>query len=74
MAGKVQNVIVIKVHTPQLCITGLVSCVYSVEKLNSVYLMADAGTLIVPDTPSTLSLIVDTLDMLYKRSNSTTKN
>lgn len=28
--------------------------------------MADAGTLIVPDTLSTLSLIVDTLDMLYK--------
>lgn len=45
---------------------GLVGCVYSVEKLNGVYLMADAGTLIVPDTPSTLSLIVDTLDMLYK--------
>lgn len=41
-------------------------CVYSVEKLNDVYVMDDAGTLIVPDTLSTLSLIVDTLDMLYK--------
>lgn len=41
-------------------------CVYSVEKLNDVYVMDEAGTLIVPDTLSTLSLIVDTLDMLYK--------
>ncbi|KAI7879558.1 uncharacterized protein EV154DRAFT_606377 [Mucor mucedo] len=45
---------------------GLVGCVYSVEKLNDVYVMYDAGTLIVPDTLSTLSLIVNTLDMLYK--------
>ncbi|KAL7328105.1 hypothetical protein PS15p_206427 [Mucor circinelloides] len=45
---------------------GLVGCVYSVEKLNDVYVMDEAGTLIVPDTLSTLSLIVDTLDMLYK--------
>ncbi|CAO3630855.1 unnamed protein product [Mucor fragilis] len=45
---------------------GLVGCVYSVEKLNDVYVMDDAGTLVVPDTLSTLSLIVDTLDMLYK--------
>ncbi|KAG2204112.1 hypothetical protein INT47_011595 [Mucor saturninus] len=45
---------------------GLVGCVYSVEKLNDVYVMDDAVTLIVPDTLSTLSLIVDTLDMVYK--------
>ncbi|CEP07099.1 hypothetical protein [Parasitella parasitica] len=45
---------------------GLVGCVYSIEKLNDVYVMDDAGTLIVPDTLSTLSPIVNTLDMLYK--------
>ncbi|KAK4521829.1 uncharacterized protein ATC70_004366 [Mucor velutinosus] len=45
---------------------GFVGCAYSIEKLQDVFLMNDAGALIVPSSLANLDSIVDTLDLLFR--------
>jgi hypothetical protein len=48
-----------------LLVTGMVGCMYAISAFKDLYIMYDAGGLVMPDDIVTLSSLKDTLKLLF---------